>query len=212
MTRTPGCGRSVVEASALGLSYGSALCWGSVCLLASFRPDGLSAPYWSGLPGLRSDTTGIAAFATLAVCATLSEYLRLRRGGASTSWRRSTVPPGAGRALIAALARVAALLSAGLVVYLSVNAVTHPATLVLHVTHLVSWPAEGTVRVLALALAVVSAAACRYLAARAQADALPEQPLISGPVLAGEPPVSGPASRRVVPGSQDQPGAQRSTQ
>jgi hypothetical protein len=102
MTRTLGRGRSVVEASALGLSYGAALCWGSVCLLASFRPDGLSAPYWSGLPDLRSDTTGIAAFATLAVT--------------------------------------------------------------------------------------------------------------SGPVLAEEPPVSGPASPCAVPGSQDQPGAQRSTQ
>jgi hypothetical protein len=216
MTRTPGRSpgprQALVEASALGLSYGAALCWGGVCLLASFRPDNLSAPYWSGLPGLRSDTAGIAAFAVVAVCGTLSEFLRLRRGGPVISPRRSAVVPGTGRALVTALSRVAALLSAGLVAYLSVNAVTHPATLALHLTHLISWPAEGTVRVLALVLAVVSAAACRYLAARASADAPHGRPLISGPAQSGEPLLSGPAAPRAVPGSPDQPGAQRSTQ
>ena len=53
--------------------------------------------------------------------------------------------------------------AAGLVVYLSVNAVTHPATLRLQATHLLSWPAEGTLRVVALLLAAVYVAVLRYL-------------------------------------------------
>lgn len=191
--------RPAVEAGAAGLGFGAALCVAGVCLLASFRPDGLSAPYWSGLPGLRSDTTGIAAFAVLAVCATVAEYLRLRRRAAGPG-PRPAEDPGPLLALITALARVGALLSAGLVIYLSVNAVTHPATLALHATHLLSWPAEGTLRVLALAVAVVSAATCRYLAARGGAGPRPGSPLAAGPALP-----------RLVPARPDQPGAPRST-
>src|ERR1700689_2319480 len=68
-----------VEALTAGLAYGAGLCWVSVCLVASFRPDGLSAPYWWDLPGLRTDTSGIIAFFVLAICLAASEYLRLRR-------------------------------------------------------------------------------------------------------------------------------------
>jgi hypothetical protein len=201
--------RPAVEAAAAGLGFGAALCFAGVCLLASFRPDGLSAPYWSGLPGLRSDTTGIAAFAVLAVCATVAEYLRLRRRAARPGpgpapgqgpgpWPGED--PGPLWSLITALARVSALLSAALVIYLSVNAVTHPATLALHATHVLSWPAEGTLRAAALALAVVSAATCRYLAARAGAWSRPEETLAAGPALP-----------RSVPARSDQPGVPRST-
>jgi hypothetical protein len=41
----------------------------------------------------------------------------------------------------------------------------HPATLQLHITHLLPWPAEGTVRVEALLLCACSIAASRYLRA-----------------------------------------------
>jgi hypothetical protein len=58
-----------------------------------------------------------------------------------------------------------ALLATGLVVYLSVNAVTHPATLGVHATHLATWPTEGTLRVAALLSCTCSAAALRYLVA-----------------------------------------------
>ena len=68
-----------LEASAAGLAYAAGLCWASVCLLASFRPDDLSTPYWRGVPGLRSDTCGILAFLAVAVCLATSEYLRLGR-------------------------------------------------------------------------------------------------------------------------------------
>ena len=197
--------RPAAEAAAAGLGFGAALCFAGVCLLASFRPDGLSAPYWSGLPGLRSDTTGIAAFAVLAVCATVAEYQRLRRRASRLGSAPGPGPwpgedPGPLRSLITALARVSALLSAALVIYLSVNAVTHPATLALHATHLLSWPAEGTLRVLALGLAVVSAATCRYLTARAGAGPRPEESLAAGPAL--------PRSAPARPG---QPGVPRST-
>jgi hypothetical protein len=161
-------GLPVIEAVAAGLSYGALLCWVSVCILGSFRPDGLPDPYWSGLPHARSDTTGIVAFAVVAGCGTVAEYLRLRR-------RQRTVPApellelrqGAAELLAAAASRMTALLSTGLVLYLSVNAVTHPATLAIHVTHLVSWPTEGTLRVVALLLSTGSVAASRYLAVRA---------------------------------------------
>ena len=56
-----------------------------------------------------------------------------------------------------------AVLSTGLVGYLSVNSVTHPSTLELHVTHLLPWPSEGTVRVISLLLAAGSVSIVRYL-------------------------------------------------
>jgi hypothetical protein len=158
MTGVPGPGRGqsrrAVEASAAGLAYGAALCLAGVCLLGSFRPGRLSTPYWSGLPGLRSDTAGIAAFLVVAVCGTLSEYLRL------SGSRR--VPRTPGWALTRALSSVVAVLSGGLVLYLSVNAITHPATLALHLTHLAPWPAEGTTRVIGLVAGVISAGVWRY--------------------------------------------------
>ena len=154
-----------VEASAAGLAYGAGLCWASVCLVASFRPDDLSAPYWRGVPGLRTDTSGIVSFFVVAVGFAASEYLRLLRR------RDAAVKPGSGSAAGAtelqalAISETVALLATGLVVYLSVNAVTHPATLRIHATHLATWPAEGTLRVAALLLCTCSAAALRYLVA-----------------------------------------------
>ena len=69
----------MIEALTFGLAYGAGLCWASVCLLASFRPDGLSDPYWGRIPGLRTDTSGIIAFCAVALFLTCSEFLRLRR-------------------------------------------------------------------------------------------------------------------------------------
>ena len=81
------------------------------------------------------------------------------------------VKPGSGPAagatelLALAISETVALLATALVVYLSVNAVTHPATLMIHATHLAAWPTEGTLRVAALLLCTCSAAALRYLVA-----------------------------------------------
>jgi len=148
-----------LEAAMAGLGYAAALCWASVCLLASFRPDRLSNPYWSGIPYLRSDTSGIAGFVLAALCLCGSEYLRWRRRAAGRA------PGLSGRCplLLLSASETAALLCSGLVAYLSVNDVTHPATLRLQATHLLSWPAEGTLRVMALLLTAASVAVLRYL-------------------------------------------------
>ena len=59
------------------------------------------------------------------------------------------------------------ILATGLVVYLSVNTVSHPASLNLQATHLAPWPTEGTLRVIALVLCVFSASQVRAGRARA---------------------------------------------
>lgn len=150
--------QSAVEATAAGLAFGSGLCWVSTGMVASFRPGNLADPYWTYLPDLRTDTCGIAAFAVLAVSLTASEYLRRSRGrplGADEHIDR--------RSVIAALsvAWTVAVLGTAIVVYISVNAVTHPATLDIAATHVLSWPTEGTLRVAALVLVSCAAAVLR---------------------------------------------------
>jgi hypothetical protein len=162
-----------LEALSSGLAYGAGLCWAGVCLLASFRPDDLSAPYWHDIPGLRADTTGILAFFAIAVCFSGSEFLRLqrRRTGAEAA---SRVPPdGMKEAAALAASETVAVLATGLVIYLSVNAVTHPVTLSRQATHLASWPTEGTLRVIALLLCVCSVSMLRFLLADRRAGRAP---------------------------------------
>ena len=79
-----------------------------------------------------------------------------------------------------AVAETAAFLGTGVVIYLSLNAVTHPFTLRLQLTHLWPWPSEGTVRVIALVVCLAAVAVTRYLRATAgppgQAAAVPKAP------------------------------------
>ena len=72
-------GGLALEALATELAYAAGMCWASVCLLASFRPSELSAPYRPGLPGLQANNCGMAPFFTAVICFGTSEYLRLRR-------------------------------------------------------------------------------------------------------------------------------------
>jgi hypothetical protein len=164
MNHKLGCPSLVLEALAFGLAYGAGLCWASVCLVGSFRISELSAPYWAGIPGLRTDTCGEAAFLVVAICFATSEYLRLnrRRDGAA---RPSQLLSSKTALLAVAIAKTVAVLATGVVVYLSVNAVTHPTTLALHLTHFAPWPAEGTVRIIALLLCVCAGSALRFLLA-----------------------------------------------
>jgi hypothetical protein len=159
--------RLAVEAAAAGLAFGALLFWASTCLVASFRPQDLADPYWRGIPGLRTDTSGFAAFIVAAVCLLTSEYLRLRRrwhaaasGAAAPS---ATAVPGGVALLAMAASETVAVLATGLFGYLSVNAVTHPATLQIQATHLLPWPTEGTLRVVALLLCIGSFGMFRYL-------------------------------------------------
>jgi hypothetical protein len=154
-----------IEAAALGLGYASVLCWAGTCLVATFGGVSLASPYWPDIPWLRTDTTGIVAFALAAVSLVVSKYLRLLR-------LRNGVVEGPALARggsvlgIQAVAETAAILATGLVAYLSLNVVTtHGVTLRLHVTHVLSWPSEGTVRVIALVICALSVAVTRYLRA-----------------------------------------------
>jgi hypothetical protein len=158
--------RGIIEAAASGLAISGGLCWASACLVAIFRPQQLARPYWPALSWLRTDTAGALAFVIGAAGLAVSEYLRLER-------RRGTrvLPAASGRRCPAtesaaqAVAQTVAVMSAGLIAYLSANQVTHPATLSMQATHFARWPTEGTLRALALVACAISAALLRWVRA-----------------------------------------------
>jgi hypothetical protein len=156
----------VVEAVATGVAYGAGLACASALLVACFHPSDLGMPYWSRLSGLRTDTCGAASFLVVAIALVVSEYLRLRRNGGRRRRTSSMRYRGSWTYFARAVAEVTALLATGLVVYLSVNAVTHPATLTMSATHFTRWPTEGTLRVCALLLCVLSVGSLRLMTAR----------------------------------------------
>jgi hypothetical protein len=156
-----------VESVALGLGYTAVLIWSGSALVASFT-GGEASPYWPNIPHLRTDTTGVIAFAVAAVSLAVSQYLQLRRrSDASADSVPRSVPRTASVLAVQAVADTAAVLGTGLVIYLSLNAVTHPITLTLQLTHLWPWPSEGTVRVIGLGICLVAVATRRYLRATA---------------------------------------------
>jgi hypothetical protein len=165
MPDRPGGGWLAAEAAAAGLAFGGLLEWASTALVGSFRPQDLADPYWRGVPWLRTDTSGFAAFIVAAICLLASEYLRLRRRRAAAAAGAASSQAASGEVALLAMAasETVAVLATGLFGYLSVNAVTHHFTLQLQATHLLSWPTEGTLRVVALALCVVSVGLFRYL-------------------------------------------------
>jgi hypothetical protein len=167
--------RLAVEAAAFGIGYTSVLCWASTCLVATFGGASLASPYWPVLPWLRTDTTGVIAFVLAAVSLAASKYLRLRRTQAGAIALHPVSRPASAHA-VQAIAETAAILATALVGYLSLNVVTHSVTLGLQLTHLWSWPSEGTVRVIALGICVASVSATRYLRAAAGSAASDRAP------------------------------------
>jgi hypothetical protein len=157
------------------MGYTSLLCWASTCLVATFGGASLASPYWPVLPWLRTDTTGVIAFAVAAVSLTTSKYLRLRRTRAGVVARHPVSRPASAHA-VQAIAETAAVLATALVTYLSLNVVTHSVTLRLQLTHLWPWPSEGTVRVIALGICVASVSATRYLRSTASSSATDQAP------------------------------------
>ena len=159
--------RLVVEAWAAGAAYTAGLCSISVCFVATFRPKNLSFPCWRDIPGLRADTCGIVAFFVTAVCLGASEYMRLRRrrGRSRALGPRVSQPPGGWSLIALATSETVAVMATGLVGYLSANTVTHPRTAGIQATHWLSWPTEGTLRVIVLGLCLGSVTALRYLLA-----------------------------------------------
>jgi hypothetical protein len=153
----------VAESVAFGFGYTAVLIWAGTALVASFT-GGEAYPYWPAIPELRTDTTGALAFAVAIVGLVLSKYLQLERRNGPPA---APAAPAASRNLLQAAAESAVFLGTGVVIYLSLNAVTHPFTLRLQLTHLLPWPSEGTVRVIALAVCLAAVAVTRYLRASA---------------------------------------------
>ena len=162
--------RLAVEAAAFGIGYTSVLCWATTCLVATFGGASLASPYWPVLPWLRTDTTGVIAFALAAVSLAVSKYLRLRRTRAGAVAPLPVSRPASAHA-VQAIAETAAFLATAVVAYLSLNVVTHSVTLRIQLTHLWPWPSEGTVRVIALGICVASVSATRYLRSTASSSA-----------------------------------------
>ena len=164
-----------VESAAFGLGYTAVLIWSGTALVASFG-GGLANPYWPAIPYLRTDTTGVIAFAVAVVSLAVGRYLQLRRRNGAPV--RPVARPVRVLA-VQAIAETAAILATCLVVYLSLNAVTHPRTLRLQLTHLWPWPSECTVRVIGLGICLAAVATSHYLRATAnrasRAAAVPEK-------------------------------------
>ena len=155
-----------------GLGYSAVLVWIGSAFVGSFGDFDDAYPYWPAIPHLRTDTAGFLAFAVAIVSLVISRYLQLgRRNGALVEPAALARP--AGVLAVQAVADVAAFLGTAVVIYLSVNAAMHPWTLPIQLTHLLPWPSEGTVRVIALAICLVAVATRRYLRATAPRPAQP---------------------------------------
>jgi hypothetical protein len=156
-------GLAVVESVATALALAATLVWFGSSLVGSFRPDALAHPYWSGGP--RTDTSGVVALAVLTVSLAVSEFLRLRRrrNRASGGPVVQRVPMSSAALVTTSLAAAVLVVGIALVVYLSVNAVTHPATLGQRATHFATWPTESTLRMLALVTAGLSSGWLRFV-------------------------------------------------
>jgi uncharacterized membrane protein YbhN (UPF0104 family) len=171
-TKSQANGKLAIESVAFGVGYAAMLIWVGSALVASFSgTSGTEAnPYWSAIPFLRTDTAGDLAFAVAIVSFVVSRYLQLRRRG--TAPAQPAARP-AGRVMVQAMAETAAVLCTAVVIYLSFNAVTHPETLELQLTHLLPGPSEGTVRVIMLGICLVAVATSRYLRATALRQSQP---------------------------------------
>jgi hypothetical protein len=164
----------VVESVARGLGYAAVLIFGGSALVAAFS-NYEPYPYWPAIPNLRTDTSGALAFAVALVSLAVSRYLELRRRGERGDTPVKPVSRPAGVHAVQAVADAAVVCATGLVIYLSLNAVTHPWSLPVHLTHLAPWPSEGTARVTGLAICLAAVATRHYLRATATrpADAAP---------------------------------------
>jgi hypothetical protein len=162
----------VVESVALGLGYAAVLVWGGSALVAAFSPYE-SYPYWPAIPHLRTDTSGVLAFIVSLVCLSVSRYLELRRRAVRGDIPVTPAVRPAGVLAVQAVAEAAVVCATGLVIYLSLNAVMHPWTLPIRLTHLLPWPSEGTVRVIGLAVCVAGVAIRHYLRATATRPSAP---------------------------------------
>jgi hypothetical protein len=141
-TIAPAIALAVVETVALL----GALIWTYVAVVAMIYPERLNVPLVSWLP-VRRD-----ALATLAFAVSVSAFF-------VSQCRRFAMPLASGRTLLVYSAMVS--------IYLMGNSITHPATMDLPLTHLVSFPLERTVLCGSLICLVASFFAVRVLTHRA---------------------------------------------
>jgi hypothetical protein len=141
--------RRGIEGAVGGLTYSSALVALSAFLVGSFRPRDLSHPYVGHLAWLRTDSFGIVGFFVATIGLAISGYLR-RSYGVTRRSAPAGRAPGTISLITSVVARSLAAASTTVVVYISINAVTHPITLGRPATHLLSWPTEGALRAASL--------------------------------------------------------------
>lgn len=165
-TKSEDTRRLVVESVALGLGFTTLLIFGGSALVAAFSPYE-ATPYWPDIPHLRTDTSGVLAFAVALVSLTVSKYLELRRRARRGDGPVRPVARPAGVLAVQAVAEATAVCATGLVIYLSLNAMVHPWTLPIRLTHLAPGPSEGTTRVIGLAVCLAAVATRHYLRASA---------------------------------------------
>jgi hypothetical protein len=153
--------RAVLEGTTTGVGVACALVVVGALAMASFEPNELARPYWVRIGWLRTDTFGALCFFVAVVAFVTSEYLRLARRAGDPA--EGTDPAEVGTVVTLAVARTLVVAATTLVVYLSVNAITHPRTLALPATHLLSWPSEGTTRMAALVVVAIAVSVARAL-------------------------------------------------
>ncbi len=140
-----------------GLTYSSGLVALSAFLVGSFRPKDLSHPYVGHLAWLRIDSFGIVSFFVATVGLAISGYLR-RSYGATRQSANAGHAPGTIGLITSVMARSLVAAGTTVVVYISINAVTHPITLERPATHLLSWPTEGVLRAVSLIVVAIAVA------------------------------------------------------
>ena len=151
-----------IEGAVSGLAYSSGLVALSVFLVGSFRPQELPQPYVGHIAWLRTDTLGIVSFFLATIGLAGSSFLR-RIFEVNCRSATAGSAPGTIRLLTAVVARTLVVAGTTLVIYISINAVTHPITLGMQATHLLSWPTEGLLRVISIVVVAFAVAVDRFL-------------------------------------------------
>jgi hypothetical protein len=114
--------------------------WSYVAVLAVFRPDDLPRPLTHWAAGPRTDTFGAACFAVSFLAYVAGAVVRERRLSRPSE---ADEPEGGQPALARALIRAGGVYGAVAWAYIAMNAVSHPRTLSMRLTHLAPWPTEG---------------------------------------------------------------------
>jgi|SoiMethySBSTD1v2_1073268.scaffolds.fasta_scaffold1040796_2 hypothetical protein len=142
----PGIGADA-KATAMILEVIAVMCacvWLYVAIVAALKPTELARPLWAVFPW-RQDTVAAVCFAVSAAACLAARVVVQRRTNAGLSRR----------AFAEACLRTLLVYSGLVAVYLCANAITHPSTLDMPLTHFMSWPTEAV----ALATSMICVAA-----------------------------------------------------